>query len=179
MKTHIYLTLLVFILVLPISGCQNETKPEVNALAKKESNTIVINAVQSDPRTSELPTKLNDFSFDLDLDKEEERIELYTAAGRGDDGKMWWDDGQKWLLVVVDRDKYYPLYSGFVQIGEVYFSVSTIGEQMVPQISVLLSTHSGISITDFVFNSEKERFEGEAVYRPKDKYQYYTSFPSY
>lgn len=146
---------------------------------KQENNIVIIKAIESDPRTNEYPTKLNEFSFDLDLDNEEEKIELYTAAGHGPDGKMLWDDGQKWLLVVVDNNRYYPLLSEFVQAGQVYFSLSKVGEQMISQVNVFVLTQGGMRIIDFVFNNENEYYEGEVVYRPKEKVEYYTSIPSY
>jgi hypothetical protein len=40
-------------------------------------------------------TKLDEFNYDLDSDNSEEKIELYTAAGRNENGEMLWDDGQK------------------------------------------------------------------------------------
>lgn len=166
MKAYVYVVLLVVTLVFSLSGCQDQEK-------------IIVKSVQSDPRTNEFPTKLNEFSFDLDSDNEEEKIEVYTAAGYGPDGKMLWDDGQRWLLVVVDGNKYYPLYSEFVQQGEVFFSLSRVGEQMIPQVNVYISTQGGMEIIDFVSNNKKEQYEGKVVYRPKDKVQYYTSIPSY
>jgi hypothetical protein len=171
--------LLVVSIVLSASSCQEQAKPIEDTLAKQVIDSIIVKSVQSDPRTNELPTKLNEFSFDLNLDNAEEKIELYTAAGYGPDGKMLWDDGQRWLLVVVDGNKYYPLYSEFVQLGEVYFSISKVGEQMIPQVNVYISTQSGMEIVDFVFNNEKEQYEGEVVYRPKEEVRYYSSIPSY
>lgn len=179
MKINVFLMLLGVALVFSVSGCQDQAKPIEDTLTKQIPNLIIVKSVQSDPRTEALPTKLSEFSADLDLDNEEEKIELYTAAGRGPDGRMSWDDGQRWLLVVIDGNNYYPLYSEFVQLGEVYFSVSKVGEQMIPQVNVLTSTQSGMSIIDFNFNSEKEHYEGEVVYRPNEKYQYYTSIPGY
>ena len=179
MRIRGFLILLGVALVFSVSGCQNQPKPAEGTLVKQEPNPIMVKAVQIDPRTSNFPTKLSEFSFDLDSDNEEEKIELYTAAGHGPDGKMLWDDGQRWLLVVIDGDKYYPLYSEFVQIGEVYFGLSKVGEQMTPQVNIFISTHSGMQIIDFTFNNDKGLYEGEIVYRPSEKNQYYTSIPSY
>lgn len=139
----------------------------------------IIEAVKEDPRTSEYPTKLEDFSFDYDQDNKEEKIELYTAAGRYKDGNILWDDGQNWLLVVVDGDKYYKLFSGFVQLSNIYFTFSTIGEDRTPNITFIYNTQCGLQVIECLYNKEKDCFETEIVYQAPTKNVYYSSIPGY
>lgn len=179
MKIRLCLVFLVLSLIFSLSGCQDEVKPSVEEVDKEEPQAIVIKAVESDPRTNEYPTKLSEFSFDFDSDNEEEKIELYTAASRTEDGKMAWDDGQNWLLVAIDKNKYFQLFSGYVQLGQVYYSISTVGEENASQVSVYVATNTSMEITDYVFNKEKGAFEGTTAYSSKPINQYFTSIPNY
>lgn len=179
MKTRICLVIIALSLIFSISGCKGEVKPSLDVVVKQNPESPIIKATEKDPRTAEYQTKLKEFSFDFDSDNEEEKIELYTVAGRNEKGEMMWDDGQNWLLVVVDDGKYYTLFSEYVQIGQVYFSVSTIGQEKVPQVSILLSTGCGTEMIDYIYNNDKESFTAEIGYLVMDKNQFYTSIPGY
>lgn len=94
-------------------------------------------------------TKLDEFSYDLDLDNSEEKIGLYTAAKRNANRKMMYDDGQNWLLAVWDGEKVYPLLSEYVQNGSVYFTVSKNGiedaSKEISHINVITNTGTKFS----------------------------------
>jgi hypothetical protein len=113
------------------------------------------------------------------LDNTEEKIELYTAAGRDEKEEMLWDDGQKWLLVVLKEGKAYPLLSKYVQLASVYFSVSNNAEGEVSNINIILNTGAGFSIRTYAFNTEKDGFAGGIVYTSKDTNIVHDSTPSY
>jgi len=124
-------------------------------------------------------TKLREFSTDLDLDNIEEKIELYTAAERHENGEMLWDDGQNWVLVVRDGEKSYPLLSQYVQLGVVHFTVSDRGKDKLPNITVIVPTGASFSIMDYIYNEEKNGFGEELIYESKDTNWIYSSIPGY
>lgn len=154
-------------------------EPDKSTSKKQDSSQDIVSPVKEDPRTSEFVTKLKDFSFDYDKDNKEEKIVLYTAAGRNEKGEIMWDDGQNWLLVVVDDGKYYKLFSGYVQLGDVFFDVSTVGEKNTSNITVLINTHCGLQVTECFYNKEKDCFEITTPYDVNDKNVYFNSFPGY
>jgi hypothetical protein len=139
----------------------------------------LIEAIPTESIDSSIMTKLDEFSYDLDLDNSEEKIDLYTAARRNEKGEMSWDDGQNWLLVVWDGDKAYPLLSEYVQLGSVYFTVSNNGVGEVSNINVIVHTGAGFSLKTYAFNKDRGGFIGESVYNSKDTNFIHTSMPGY
>jgi hypothetical protein len=89
------------------------------------------------------PTLLDSTSVDVDADGAAERIELYTAAERDRAGRVMWDDGQRWLLVVRDGEAAYPLFDGYVQLGHLAFWVVE-GVAGPPTVVVQEQTGAGI-----------------------------------
>jgi hypothetical protein len=144
---------------------------------KAEENFI--GAVSSKAIDTKGMTKLTEFAYDLNLDNSEEKIQLYTAAGRDEKGEMLWDDGQKWLLVVLDGEKAYPVLSEYVQLGSVYFSISNNGKGEAASLNVITSTGAGFSIKSYTFNKDRDGFLGGTVYSSKDNNFIYSSIPSY
>jgi hypothetical protein len=171
MKRIIFIILLALLCVAFI-GCRNNEK-------ESSKKNMLIKAVPSETIDTKSMTKLNEFSYDLDLDNTEEKIELYTAAGRDEKGEMLWDDGQKWLLVVLKEGKAYPLLSEYVQLGSVYFSVSNNALGEISNINITVSTGAGFIIKTYAFNKEKDGFEGGIVYSSKDNNIVHDSVPSY
>lgn len=128
-------------------------------------------------------TKLDEFSYDLDLDNSEEKIGLYTAAKRNANRKMMYDDGQNWLLAVWDGEKVYPLLSEYVQNGSVYFTVSKNGiedaSKEISHINVITNTGTKFSVTTYSFNKDKGGFVERNVYTSNDYNFVYSSIPNY
>jgi len=69
-------------------------------------------------------------TWDLDHDGTDEEIELHVDADR-EQGQFIWDDGQRWLLLVRDGEKTYPLYDAFVPLGVVEFWVFSEEPELV------------------------------------------------
>lgn len=178
MKFRIGVLALVFSLVISLSGCQKDVDNK-NQVEGKDSKTKFITSVTSDPRTSGKMTKLREFAYDIDSDNKEEKIELYTAAQRDAKGEIMWDDGQKWLLVVVDENKFYPLYSDYLQLGQLYFSVDTSGEKNLPNIKMLMTTGAGLKLTEYSFDKEKAEFKMTTPYDAGALNVFYSSIPNY
>lgn len=160
MKFRVFILLFNVFFCLGLLGCTNagESTEQLS-----ESEPIVIHAIQTDPRQKNMLTKLQEFVFDLDGDGKEETIELHTAAGRDEDGNMAWDDGQNWLLVVVNGNGYYPLLQEYVQLGTVYFTV-TDDQNGTIIISVIVNTGAGMKLVSFTYDQDQNGYRGEVVY---------------
>lgn len=179
MRVRLLLLSMCMISLLALHACQSEVPPTENKVTKPESETTLIEATAIDPRTPEIGTKLSEFAFNMDEDVQEEKIELYTAAGRNEKGEMLWDDGQNWLLVVVDGDQYYPLFKGYVQLGELYFDFALVGEENIPTITTYTATTSSMQLMDFSFDYEQKCFKGRDLFQSTHRNGFFTSIPNY
>lgn len=146
------------IFCLSLIGCSKNSKP-----TDQTPEVNIIHATKSDPRQGNMVTKLNEFTFDLDGDGTEEIIELHTAAGKAPDGSIAWDDGQNWLLVIVDGNDYYPLLQEYVQLGTVYFTVLDDQKGSVI-ITAIVETGSGLKLVSYTYNEDQKGYRGEVVY---------------
>lgn len=179
MKRDRYELIMIAFLLLALVGCQVKEQPNVTPQLESKAESRLIESVPSDSINTAGMTKLSEFSTDLDLDSIEEKLELYTAAGRNEKGEMMWDDGQNWVLAAVDGEKSYPLLSQYVQLGVVYFTVSNSGEGKMPNITIIVPTDAGFSIMSCAFDKEKNGFRVEPIYKSEDDFWLYSSIPGY
>lgn len=110
-------------------------------------------------------TLLDSTTVDINGDGKEETIELYTTAQRDSKGEIMWDDGQKWFLIVKDKDKEYVLFDEYVQLGTLEFWVyDSRGESHI----VTLQTGSAVlKLSDYVYDSEKDCYVKKDIFNPE------------
>lgn len=173
-----YIVLFAF-LCLAFTGCSGNWHASKPSQSVSNAKNMLIKAVPSETIDTKGMTKLDEFSYDLDLDNTEEKIELYTEAGRDEKGEMAWNDGQKWLLIVCKDGKVYPLLSQYVQLGSVYFTVSNNAVGDISNINIIVHTSAGFSIKIYTYNKEKDGFEGGILYDSKDNNIVHSSIPGY
>lgn len=101
-------------------------------------------------------TILDEFEFDLDQDGQMEMIKMMTAAGRGPDGDIAWDDGQDWILIVQDSDKDYVLVDEYVQLGTIDFNVFTIEEDFY--IATYSARTASLTLNLYQYDRENDSF---------------------
>lgn len=178
MRRISYILLIGFILI-NLVACKNKEKVSETSNPVNKVEDKLIGAVSSESIDTKSMTKLDEFTYDIDLDNSDENIELYTAAGRNGDGEMVWDDGQNWLLVVRDGEKAYPVLSEYVQLGSVYFAISNNGVGEATNINVIISTGAGHSLRTYTFRKDKGGFLGGTVYKSKDTNFIHSSIPGY
>lgn len=125
-----------------------------------------------DVKTENL-TLLERMYDDADLDGKDESIELYTSAQRGKDGFMEWDDGQRWLLLVSDEGNKFPLFSDYLQLGQLEFWVGIFNKSGITSSNVELERHiyvmrtgNGIQLSDYYWDKQKQGFKKEVVFAP-------------
>lgn len=120
-------------------------------------------------------TLLDTASLNVDGDSTAERVELYADVGRDAAGRLQWDDGQRWLLVVRKGEETFTLLDEFVQLGTVGFTA--IEHASGDQGAVVVETHTGagVRVRSFVFDRAAGGFiardsvkaEGIVVHRPR------------
>ena len=184
MRLRFFSFFLIVILSISIVGCkeiENQSELQTNDSVVQEDDknigTSTIQGTQLDPREG-MRTRLSHFTLDLDGDGVDENIELYTAAERHEDGSIIWDDGQNWLLHIVDENTYYPLFQQYVQIGEVYYSVWFEDDEM-PIISVLVKTGAGMKLVNYTYVNAEKGYKSEPIYDTGGINLMFSSFPAY
>lgn len=136
------------------------TEPASEPGEPGEAPSVVL-GVDSLPSLPE--TLLDNAALDLDLDGAVERVELYADVQRDDRGRLMWDDGQRWALIVRDGDAVYPLFDGFVQLGKVTFWLVDPLDGRPPAILTEVAAGAGVRVERFVYRSEQRGFVSTGV----------------
>ena len=179
MKNCLKIAILIVAIIFPLTGCQvGKSSPPVGQDKKSEEKKVIL-AKSVDPSKEGSWTKLSEFTIDLDGDEKEETIGLYTSAERDAKGEIMWDDGQNWLLLVEDDNFYYPLFSRYVQLGSVYFTIAYHGEEKEPTVTVLVSTGGGLTLTNYLYDSKSQGYLEKLDYDSGPINSMFTSFPGY
>lgn len=106
---------------------------------------------------------------------EEAAIALYTSAQVASDGRMGWDTGDQWTLLVQQGDRTFVLFDEYVQYGEVQFWVSDLNpdEVLSPEpadleqhIYVMVTTDVGFTLYDYVWDAEDACFWKSVALQP-------------
>jgi hypothetical protein len=100
---------------------------------------------------------------DVDRDGAPERIELYAAVERDRQGRVMFDDGQRWALLVRDGTDIYPLFDGFVQLGRIDFWLVLGADTTPPTILLLQRTPNGVLVQKYVFDGQRRAFVSKGV----------------
>jgi len=140
---------------------ENEDKAQENEEKKKY---VAIYPSTDKLDTSEL-TELDKFNTDIDGDGKEEAIDLYTAAQRDSKGKIGWDDGQKWFLLVRDEDTEYVLFDEYVQLGTIKFWTYTSKDEY--HILTLQDGSAVFKLCDYTYDKEKGAFIKKEIFNPE------------
>lgn len=101
-------------------------------------------------------TLLDEYDFDFDNDGNEEKIAIYTEAGKDSNGAIAWDDGQNWLFVVHGTDKDYVLLDEYVQLGSIDFFIYTIDD--VFHIATVDGRTASLKLTIYRYDSDNDIF---------------------
>jgi len=158
-----YIIIITVILMLGLVGCNSDNDISTDT----SKNDIEIINISNERVSTENLTLLDEYSIDFDNDNIEESIELYTAAGRGPDGEMMWDDGQDFLLIVKDKEGEFILFNEYVQIGQIDLYVYT-AEDNEFHITTLQPGSASMRMTDYNFNKDKKQFEKSIVFNPNN-----------
>lgn len=166
-------------------GCTNQSKMVTesiehssteNVQPRQEAQTFDSTDQQNDinkdfvyateiKNTKDTLTLLDHTKFDINQDGQEESIELYTAAEKDPKGKIAWDDGQRWLLRIVDGNSEYVLFDDYVQLGDLNYWLYT-SEQNTVHLTTIQNCSAGFIVTDYIFDSQQKRFKRNVLVNP-------------
>jgi hypothetical protein len=167
--------LILLISMLLISGCQDKkTEQDLNKQQTQVQENPEETVIAVENFSTKNLTLLQETVLDIDGDNQPEKIELYTAAQRGADGKIMWDDGQRWVLLVRDSGKDFPLFDGYVQLGSLQFWAYTTGEKADFELTTIQTGSAAFMITKYTFVKEKQQFTKKIIYNPDDVNMQYT-----
>lgn len=99
---------------------------------------------------------LDEYIIDFNDDGYDERIGMYVDAERSTDGKIMWDDGQRWTLVVHGKDQNYVLFDDYVQLGSVRFNVYTKDDGFY--ITTINTGTANLTIGKYKYNQQNDSF---------------------
>ena len=160
-----FVLLEVFIITLLIAGC--------NSTESVESVQSVRNFATKDL------TLLERAYVDADSDGTKESVELYTSAKVASDGRMGWDTGHQWVLLVRSGEAVFPLFDDWVQYGEVQFWVVGINKnriqgpestELVRKIYVTVTTGVGMRLLGYYWDKQNLCYEKEVIFNPEDQW---------
>lgn len=129
------------------------------------------------PEPRELAGELLDSAaVDLEDDGVPERVELRARVERDDRGRLMWDDGQEWSLVVDDEEGVYTLFEGWVQLGTLGFWLLESGGDTPVSIVSLENAGSGVRVRRYDWLPDERAFRqvdaleahGNMVHRPQE-----------
>ena len=121
-------------------------------------------------------TLLDSAIADVDRDGMAERVELFAAVERDRQGRVMFDDGQRWALLVRDGADVYSLFDGFVQLGRIDFWLVIGTDTAPPAILLLQRTPNGVLVQKYVFDGQRRVFVsrgfveavGDVMHRPPE-----------
>ncbi|MBQ2932362.1 MAG: hypothetical protein IJE62_05940 [Clostridia bacterium] len=166
----IKLSFLVLSMVLIFSACgKNDAVTDRGTLSEEDKTSTGVAEIkaQSLPDDIAVLHEITSYTGDTDADGTDERVVLVTSAERDEKGEFLWNDGQQWALYVQDgAEDAYVLFNRFVQAGSVYFDVADyyLKDGAVPKILVTVSTGAGLSLKNYIFESEKAAYTEEVVF---------------
>lgn len=170
MKKFIMLIIVLALLIVTF-GCTQEVKEPIDVPVKEpvvepvENNDEKLVIKPIDKVALDDLTMLDEFDMDFDNDGIEEKIGMYTAAGKDANGEIAWDDGQRWLFLVQDTDKDYVLVDEYVQLGSIDFNVYTIEDDFY------IATHSArtasLRLNLYHYDRENDSFEMTTPFNTK------------
>jgi len=132
---------------------------------KEEKDKHIAIFPSTDKISTEGLTLLDSTDVDLNGDGKDEIIELYTTAQRDSSGEVLWDDGQKWFLIVKDKNKEYVLFDEYVQLGVLDYWIFTSKDECY---MVTLQTGSAVfKLSEYSYVDQKDAFVKKDMYNPE------------
>lgn len=130
----------------------NPSDNDIETSVKPISSSDISNLASKDWTVTE------NYSTDIDNDGKKEEIKLQVAAGKDENGKIAWNDGQKWALNVYKDNKVYTLFEKFLQMGEYHIIVGTNLDDNSIEIGLLNVNQCGLSLQAFKYNKTNDNF---------------------
>lgn len=168
--------IIILMLSMALAGCK-KAEEEISEPTKDEAVEETEEPVREKTKTALSATLemssdwtiLDEYSTQItehSSDDAEDRIMLATSASVDEDGEVCWDDSDEWALAVLTEDGAYNLFLERVQLGDVFFEVSTAYVKGVPKetITVYVFAEAGNKIYNYTYDEAEDVFIGEEVF---------------
>lgn len=99
-------------------------------------------------------TKIREYSIDLDMDGEDEKINIYSNVEVDGKGYIMWDDAQDWKVTVLDKQKEILIYKENVTLGNVNIFVGRTNVSELPSIILIKDDNDSMQIIKFIYNGK-------------------------
>lgn len=112
---------------------------------------------------------------DIDNDGANESVELYTSAEKMADGRMGWDTGHQWVLLVRKGEEIFPLFDDRLQYGEVQYWVVSFNNDNIEspkttdletRIYASISTGYDFRLFDYYWDKQNHSYKKETIFNP-------------
>lgn len=116
---------------------------------------------------------------DTDSDGDKESIELYTSAEIARDGRIGWDTGHQWVLLVRKGEEVFPLFDDYVQHGELQFWIASFNQDKIEspestdlqkKIYLMVTTDVSFKLLDYYWDEQNHCYKEEVVLNPPDQW---------
>jgi len=155
-----------------LSGCTlTATEPKESDDEGVETKRIKSHVIEKYPKTM-----LNQMKFDIMHNGTEQSIEMYADVQEVvQDGQQEyaWDDGQRWLLIVRDGARTYPLFDDWVQLGKLTFWL--IEEDDTPMLLLLSTGTAEFHLQSYVYDKQADEFIRKSIYSPPGQVNFWGS----
>ena len=118
---------------------------------------------------------IDTYEWDINSDRKEDVISLYTSAKKEGD-EILWDDSQKWALEVKTDEGYYILLNQNISNGRVYFDLDEI-ENGSYVLTLYISSTSGMNIKQYTYS--KTGFVETQIFQSNSINNLHSGIPSY
>ncbi|MCX7714568.1 MAG: hypothetical protein N2171_02420 [Clostridia bacterium] len=164
---RIFLLIALFITI-GLSACTEKTEPVSFPVVPSETPALIQKNIEpaATSAVSDGWTQVSTYSCDIDEDGQDEIISLYTSAGKDKKGKILWDDGQNWVLEMHDGNEYYTLFSGYVQLGNLYFEVSDYYKDSgtTPVVTLIESESANFKVINYMYDVKEKHYTQKIVF---------------
>lgn len=124
-------------------------------------------------------TLLERMNVDTDRDGDKESIEVYTSAQIARDGRMGWDTGHQWVLLIRKGEEVFPLFDDYVQHGELQFWIANFNQDKIEspestdlqtKIYVAITTGVDFKLLDYHWDEQNHCYQKEVAFDPPDQW---------
>lgn len=160
------LALVAISLVYVYSSEKNPTdnEPNQNIETNNEVDNQTIEPIFAGDVDISQYTLLEEYIVDFNNDAVEEKVKLYAQVGVSEDGEYMWDDGQKWLLLVISGKNTYVIFDNYVQLGRLDVKLYEYGEDNSIHLTTVLEVGAAYVIKDYTYNADQNVFEEELIF---------------
>jgi hypothetical protein len=154
--------LFICIISILFSGCTLTTTEQNESYEGVEIERIGSNVIVKYPKSM-----MDQKKFDLKQSGTDQSIEMYADVQKVIlDGQEEYtgDDGQRWLLILNDGVKTYPLFDDWVQHGGLTFWM--IEADGTPVLLLLSTGTADFHLQSYIYDKNADEFVRKSIYSP-------------